>query len=456
MRRQTRHILAGLIIGAALLTTRETRVGACSCIGPTVACESVWTSDAVFVATVLGFGPDVETTRSIGTSITTIRERIVRLKVSEAFRGMENDQVEVRTSSGSCTYVFKPGGTYLVYAYRSPNGDALLVSYCSRTAPIEQAADDLAYLRGAFRQPAELGTIRGVVTRQDPGLTPGETMRVPFAGADLRLEGYARAYTAESAGDGTYQFLVPAGDYRLLVSVREGVYSWPGPDGHPLTLRDNRGCAVADVIVRPDSRIAGRLLDDAGRPLPFMSVELVPAKEVLSEWLWSATRTLTDARGHFEFSRIDPGQYALGLTLTRDKTRGHDLVVWLDPSGGGQPVAVTVASEARLDAGVFRLPPGVSTVPVYGVVVDSGGKAVRGAEVRFLAADPNVSMLGAPAVTDKDGHFSLSVVTGRSYRVSAAWQSTIPGAARYLSAESAPFDAVGEPKPFRLVLTEVR
>ncbi len=445
------------MVTAALLTGGGTRLGACSCIGSSEACEAVWTTDAVFVATVVGFGPETEMPRTIGTSMVTTRDRSVRLKVTEVFRGIEVGDVEVRTSSGSCRYDFKPEGMYLVFAYRGPGGEGLSVSSCSKTAPIEQAAADLAYLRGPFRQPAELGVIRGIARRQEPGLTLNEGMHVaPFAGAQLRLEGYAEAYNTVSAADGAYQFRVPAGDYQLFVRVRDGVYSWPGPEGHPLTLRDNRGCVVADVSVRPDSRIAGRLLDHAGRPVPFMSIDLAPAREVRSDWLWTTTQALTDERGRFEFTRIDPGQYAPGLTLKRDKTRAQDFVVWLGPDGSGQPAPVAVASEAQLNLGDIRLPSDVATLTLRGVVVDVDGRPVDGASVRFRSANPEGYVAAAPALSDKDGRFSVTVIAGRAYRISAEWRSSIPGAARYLEAQSDPFDAVGEIKPFRLVIGERR
>lgn len=457
MSRHTRHILAGLIMTAALLSAGGTRLEACSCIGSSEACEAVWTTDAVFVATVVTFGPEIEIPRTIGTSTVTARDRIVKLKVTEVFRGIDVGDVEVRTSSGSCRYDFKPQGTYLVFAYRGPDSDLLSVSSCSKTAPIEHAAADLAYLRGPFRQPAELGVIRGVVRRQEPGFTPNEGTHVsPFGGAQLRLEGYAQAYNTVSAADGAYQFRVPAGDYQLLVRVRDGVYSWPGPEGHPLTLRDNRGCVVADVSVRPDSRIAGRLLDTAGRPVPFMSIDLAPTREIRSDWVWTTTQALTDERGRFEFSRIDPGQYAPGLTLKRDKTRAQDFVVWLSADGGGLASPVTVASEARIDIGDVRLPSSVGTLTLLGVVVDTNGRPVQAANVRFRSANPDGYVNAAPTVTDHNGRFSLSVLAGRAYRIAAEWRASSPGAVRYLTAESDPFEAVGDLKPFRLVLSEAR
>jgi hypothetical protein len=459
MNRYTRHFLAGMIVAVTLLTAGGTRLGACSCGGRgAAACQSVWNSEAVFVATVASLGPEIDSERQIGTLRIGWRERVVMLKVTEAFRGVEVGDLTVRTaaSSASCGFSFESARDYVVFADTDPFSRALTVSLCSSTALVEESVEELAYLRGPFGKPSDRGEIRGTVAHYDQyDSVDHPAPSTPFQGAELRLEGYAQAYTTTSGVDGSYKFRVPAGDYRLFVRVREGLYAWPDAGGYAITLKDNRACAVAHVIVRPDSRIAGRLLDDAGLPVPFMSVDLALATEVMAEQFSSERQTLTDARGRFEFAKLDPGRYVPGLTLKRDTPR-ENFAVWFRPAVSGQPVAVTVAAEARIDLGDIRLPSVVATISLQGVVVDAAGKPVQGADVRFRAANPDTYVPAAPVRTDQDGLFSLSVIAGRTYRIAAEWRSTIPGASRYLSAQSAPFDAVGDLKPFRLVVDEVR
>lgn len=459
MSRQTRHILTGLVIVAALLTAGKAPVGACSCVRESASCESTWTADAVFVATVLSLGPETQQERFIESFQFIERRRIIKLNVTEAFRGVGVGELDVRTSASeaSCGYSFRTGGTYLVYAYRDARTGALAVSLCSRTALVQEAADDLAYLRGPFVTPSDLGVVRGIVTRQDPPSGPNQPMRqAPFPGAEIRLEGYARAYNTTSADDGAYEFRVPAGEYRVLVNVRDGVYARPGPEGRTVTVRDNRGCAVMDVAVRPDGRIAGRLLAADGRPVPFMSVELVTARQLESTSLSVSTRVLTDARGRFEFTQLDPGHYAPGLTLRRNPREGVDLAIWISPDGGGSAAKASVEPEGRVDLGDLRLPTEVSTITLSGVVVSADGTPVPGAQVRFTDPGPAMGSIGAPVTTGDDGRFSLSVIAGRSYQLVAEWFSPTLAPRRFVTARSDPFDAVGEIKPFRLVLSEVR
>ena len=451
----TRRLLTPLVIAIALLTAGAERPSACSCMGPIVTCESAWKTDAIFVGKVLNVGPVTEVVHERFPR----RQKLVRLDVRESFKGLPLGEVEITTGSSDadCGYNFVAGRTYLVFAYRHPTTGQLGAGICSRTGPIEEAAEDLAYLRGPFVTPAERGAVRGTVTRHDPPAGPNQGMRrAPFAGAEIRLEGYSQAYMATSAGDGSFQFRVPAGEYRLFTAVRDGVYAWPGTTGHNVTLRDNRACAVVDIVVRPDGRLAGRLLDSAGTPVPFMSVELVSGDRLRSTSLSSSTRTLTDERGRFEFKEIDPGQYAPGLTLRRNTREGVDLAVWIDADGSGQPAITAIEPEGRVNLGDVRLPAGISTITVAGVVVNGAGKPVPAAQVRFIEPGPRLGMLGEAVTTDAQGRFSLSVVAGRAYRLSVEWFPPVPSEPRFHRATSEPFEAVGTIKPFRLVLENVR
>lgn len=459
MSRDTRHILTGLIVTAALLTAGQTPVGACSCGGRGVACEAVWNSEAVFVGTVVSLGPEIDSERLVGTHRVSRRERVVRLKVTEAFRGVDVGDLTVRTaaSSASCGFSFEAGRAYVVFADSDPFSGALTVSLCSSTGLVEQSAEELAYLRGPFRVPSDLGVVRGTVVHYDRyDWVDHPAPSTPFPGAELRLEGYSRAYTTTSGADGSYRFQVPAGDYRLFVRVRDGVYALSGNDGVSIALRDNRACAVGNVTVRPDSRIAGRLLDGSGRPVPFMSVVLTRASDISAEPLWGMTQILTDERGRFEFRHIDPGRYVIGVAEPHETRDVLDRVLWISPVGDGKPATVEVAAEQRLDVGGVRLPSGVATLALSGVVVDSDGKPVEGAEVRYTSGGSNAIVDGAEATTGRNGQFSLSLIAGRSYRLLAYWRVPGPPPRRLLSATSDPFEAVGEIKPFRLVLTEVR
>src|SRR5881409_1090518 len=73
--------------------------------------------------------------------------RAVRISLDQIFRGVEGGEVEVLTGfgGGDCGCGFKQAQQYLVYAYRSDDGQ-LRTSICTRTKSISEADDDLAYI----------------------------------------------------------------------------------------------------------------------------------------------------------------------------------------------------------------------------------------------------------------------------------------------------------------------
>ena len=454
MSRHTRPILTGLILGAALLTAGETRVSACSCIGPLASCESVSTTDAVFVGRVTELGPAVRGTRE-----EPFPQRRVALEVHEPFKGLDatarTAELFTGMGGGDCGYPFVVGSTYLVFAHQW-NG-RLTASICSNTLPIEKAATDLAYLRGPFRDSASTGIVRGVATRMDPTIDGQPTPRTPVVGARIRLEGYSHITETFTGTDGAYEFRVPPGDYNLFAGAGPGRYSVPGwDDGHALTLGDARACAVRDVMVRSDGRVTGRLLDANGRAVPLLTLELAKTTDPDSRRLSAHARARTNERGYFEFARLEPGRYLLGLLLERDQGMPEaDYAIWVRRRGSDRLVAVELEPEVPVDIDIVQLPPVVATVPVSGIVVDVNGAPVRDASV-WVGVEPRVGVGSQPFVTGDDGQFRFNVVAERRYRLYAEQPVTVGDRRQFRVAKNEPFEAVGRLKPFRLVLSEVR
>lgn len=125
--RGSRVILAlGALFGALLLA--PPRAHACSCVALSFE-EQRERAAAIFEGR-------VELDRVEG------EERIVTLRVTQAWRGVEHESVEVRTATNgaACGFAFEVGQHYLVYA--THEGEALHVSLCSRTARMDDAGED--------------------------------------------------------------------------------------------------------------------------------------------------------------------------------------------------------------------------------------------------------------------------------------------------------------------------
>ena len=112
---------------------------ACSCAQRPVS-VTFWEADRVFTgrAEVTPLGPGSQR---------------ARFRVEETFRGPAGGVVEIvaRGIGGSCDYAFVNGTRYLVFARRARDG-AWSAIFCDPTAPLNQAADALAYARDAAKK----------------------------------------------------------------------------------------------------------------------------------------------------------------------------------------------------------------------------------------------------------------------------------------------------------------
>lgn len=133
------------VVATLLLSLAPARALACSCVAMDV--EAAFSrADAVFEGRVL------EVERGSDPSA-PVR---VTMEVVQHWKGVESERVVVQTAADSamCGVAFQPETSWLVYATRE--GEALRAGLCSRTARIEEAAEDLAEL-GAGVVPVDVG-----------------------------------------------------------------------------------------------------------------------------------------------------------------------------------------------------------------------------------------------------------------------------------------------------------
>lgn len=135
----------GLLLGLALSAPTAR---ACTCIGPPPPAEALSEAAAVFVGTADDLD-EVDGQRG--------KELSVRLHVDRVYKGLEGEQVAVRTASNgaACGFGFERGERYLVYAHEYEG--QLRVSLCSRTRAAAHARADFRAL-GAGRPVGEAGS----------------------------------------------------------------------------------------------------------------------------------------------------------------------------------------------------------------------------------------------------------------------------------------------------------
>ena len=398
----SRTLLATLVVCALVLSPKP--VDACSCGGPGLPCEAAWRTDAVFV------GHVVSIDSSMG-------GRLVQMAVIEGFRGFQLSQVTMVTGSGGsdCGYPFRMGESYVVYAHRSPTGQ-LSTSICSRTRPVANATDDLAYLRSlAAVVPGTLARVAGRVQLWEwPVRTDREPRSLP--GLTVTATGEGRTFSARADDRGEFELTgLPLGKYEVAVRAPEGYEAV----ARPLEVHDPRGCGAAVLYVRYDGRVRGRVVDRRGGAIRGLPLELVPTADV-GKASGSSNRVLalTATDGTFELRLVAPGEYLLGFNSIRDHdgqlTFPRAFYPGVEEPAGAARIVVSIGERARLRD--FVVPDKIRLVTIEGLVVDEAGRPVPEASISLRDSTEGPNVIGPPFVTS-DGRFAFSVVDGGRYEV---------------------------------------
>lgn len=228
------------------------------------------------------------------------------------------------------------------------------------------------------------GSLTGTIVAKEP-----ERISV-CAVSDYELESYLLDPAAASA---TASPTMPGGDGRFeIASLETGSYAVvaraSGLQPFVSALVNVTAESTTDVgtlQMNEDRPIRGRVLDDAGRPLPGARVRAVAAGEGRRSW-----RTIAlPAPSFAETVSSDDGSFAIS-SLPDDI---YDIEVWESshlPGFAGEVETGAEGLEFRLDEGVV----------VCGSVEDEDGKPIAGAEIGSLPMQRSVS--------DSRGRFRLA------------------------------------------------
>jgi hypothetical protein len=286
---------------------------ACTCAAPNSLCEALTSVETVFVGTVR--------------DVIQIRrgELDVTIDVHEVFTGSLDKTVRIRTRNlGSCEYGdYKAGEQMLIFGGMD---DGLMhVTGCSRTAPVSQAAADLAELRRMVSRGT--ATISGTVTLEDK----------PRDNIEVRVAGTSRVTRTDASG--RYRFELPPGRHTVA----------PAPDPRLAPRKAHSieavvgACVTHDIMERWNGRIRGTVRDRNGRPMAGVLVQGAPTSskpppawdDPIFPWSPSAR---SDARGAYELGPLPPDTYRVSVGV---------------PFSPPEPYPPTVAPDVKLGPGVM-------------------------------------------------------------------------------------------------------
>lgn len=414
---------SGLVVSLALLVllTAATEIFSCFCREKSSVCNAYGDARAVFIGKVVE-GKSIERMSDMlkaGTNDLTFS-----FKVSRGFIGATADQtIDVHTGFGfgDCGFPFEKGEEYIVYAYQYGDSKDLSTGICTRTTHISRAREDISGLEALFKTKG--ASVTGKVTRYERSSLLGEPwLPVARAGVKLVRSEDQKPFLAETNSQGQFIFAgLGPGKYRLVPPLDKG---WRVRDYETQEfLLNEHGCAINNLSVINDTEIEVKVVDPDGQPVKNIWVELVPTTVPSSSKFLSVDEfTVTNPEGEARFFDAPPGTYTLSVNFFNmpDKEAPFPAVFAPGVEDRSRAQIIEIRPGTHLsETIVIKIPRALETVRLSGIVVDSSGKPIKGAQVNLLDETTPYICVNGCAETNEHGEFTLSGYRGRRYFVEA-------------------------------------
>lgn len=403
------------LLTAVVLLVSFTDATACSCAESGPPCQSFWTADAVFSASVIS-----KSMTTVDSDVDLKRKEqqvAVRLLVEDVFRGsLGGNDVEILTGmgGGDCGYNFEKGRKYLVYAYEHKG--KLYASICSRTRLLSEAKDDLAYFRNLPPENSG-GSILVKVIKRSPPLNENSNYEVkPMPGVRIVAEASEQTYEGKTNSEGQFEFRnLPPGKYKVSSDIPRTERNYWQTEA---TIED-RTCFGVEFWNNVEGTISGTVFDENGNPARGVKVDLIDLADATNQSPDGRLR-YTTPEGRYELQNIPPGKYLLGVNLIGAPSSQCPLVrtFYANPNS---PIAgyVEVKQGDELKGYDIRLLPGGAERTIEGIVVWPNGKPAVRASVRLANGFEPHYGIGDPKGVDPEGRFVLKGMEGCRYWIYA-------------------------------------
>src|SRR4030095_4280666 len=183
-----------------------------------------------------------------------------------------------------------------------------------RTNPLEQAKEDLEFLRGLGSLSPGV-TINIQVSRAEQNVATGNPSNIrPLAQIGLVIEGESERREIRTDDEGRYTLTgLPPGKFKVTLQLPDELYTYR-PE-QELRVADH-GCAYVNYLVTDNGRLSGRVVGPDGEPAAKISLQLMEADHA-DPLKHSMKFGQTDAEGRYRFEALPSGRYLLAVNLKR-------------------------------------------------------------------------------------------------------------------------------------------
>lgn len=429
---------------------------ACSCAGPRPPCEYYGKTAAIFLGRVVGSAQRKSYVDDKGNK-TVYDVGSIRFLVQENYKGAEGYEVEIHsgTGGGDCGYWFLRNESYVVYAYRTDEGQ-LWTSICSRTKLAIHASEDLEFLRGVSKANPG-GSLSGELTRIMGDPNHGPFQEGPkMAGVKINVTGGGKSFDTLTDKEGKFSVtgLAP-GDYDAFPELPDNLAAVSSQDEEdnfgrfthrqPIKITD-RGCSRISFRVQFNGSVSGKVKDADGEPAKEVQVNLVPGDDDTDKHWY----TWTDKDGYYEFRMVQPGSYLLGFNLSwaPDKDDPYPKTYYPNVKTRSEAAMLTVGEGEKLKGYDMTLPPRLTERELKVTVVWPDGRPAVGVEVKYEINE--ATTLGERVQTDEKGVVTLKLFANHYYIIYANTERNN----KDVHTQAVEVFADGRMKPLKLVLNK--
>ena len=401
-----------IFLTALLLLFFGDRANACSCMPRLPPCEAYKETPAIFIALVTSIDPHGKDSFDRG---------FAHFSVERAYKGITETKIKMSqgTASGDCSVAFEAGARYLIYAVYDNETKQYYTNSCTRSMPLDYAAEDLDYLNGL--PGSNEGTrLSGIVIKSDyyDGGSPPPAELISGVAVTARRDDGQR-FEAVTDNGGFFKMLnLPSGRYTVNAELPSFLVH--DTDKPNVVEVPTSGCASTYFHARTDGRISGILLDVEGQPASGTLVELLPL-ELVSELESLKSRPFvgrvedTDSEGRFEFKELRPGRYLLGVNMLREPDARSPFRRTFFPGVASVANAATITLEKgeKLKGFELRMTPRLKVREVRGRVLWEDGRPAAKAVVALKDTSERNGRSLVMAHADDTGRFTLELLEGQ-------------------------------------------